>query len=135
MTRRVYINLPVADLARSRTFFEALGFTFDQRFMDDTATAMVINETAVAMLLTHEKFRQFTPRPIADATAATEVLTCVQVESREDVDRIVETASANGGIEIRDAQDHGFMFGRSFADPDGHIWEIIWLDATKMPAA
>ena len=133
MTTNTYINLPVADLDRTRRFFSALGFTFDDRFSDETALAMVISESCAAMLLTHDKFRQFTPRPVADARAATEVLTCLQLDSREAVDRMVEAALAEGGADIREPQDHGFMYGRAFQDPDGHIWEVIWMDPAQMP--
>lgn len=130
----VYINLPVADLPRTRRFFEALGFTFDDRFSDDTALAMRIGDGAMAMLLTHAKFAAFTPRRIADARATTEVLTAVQLDSREAVDAMLETARAHGGAEIREAEDHGFMYGRAFSDPDGHIWEPFWMDTSKLPA-
>jgi len=133
MTTNTYINLPVADLDRTRRFFSALGFTFDARSSDETALAMVISESCAAMLLTHDKFRQFTPRPVADARAATEVLTCLQLDSREAVDRMVEAALAEGGADIREPQDHGFMYGRAFQDPDGHIWEVIWMDPAQMP--
>ncbi len=124
----VYINLPVADLDRSRRFFGRLGFEFDDQFSDDTGIAMRISDTCTAMLLTHAKFASFTPKRIADASQTTEVLTALQLESREAVDQLTETALASGGEVIGDAQDHGFMYGRAFADPDGHIWEPIWMD-------
>ncbi len=130
----VYINLPVADLARTRAFFAALGFGFDDRFSDDTAIAMRIGEGATAMLLTHAKFAAFTPRRIADATATTEVLTAVQLDSRAAVDAMVEAARAHGGAEVREAEDHGFMYGRAFSDPDGHTWEPFWMDTSRLPA-
>ena len=128
----VYINLPVADLDRSRAFFGALGFDFNDAFSDGTALAMRISETCYAMLLTHEKFARFTPRPIADARKATEVLTALQLDSRAAVDGMVATALASGGSAVRDPEDHGFMYGHAFADPDGHIWEPFWMnpDAT-----
>ena len=133
MNPKAYINLPVADLGRSRAFFEALGFAFDDRFSDDTALGMAINESCFAMLLTHEKFAQFKPRPIADAAETTEVLTALQVGSREEVDRLAEIGLAEGGGSPRDPQDHGFMYGRALSDPDGHIWEIFWMDPAQMP--
>ena len=133
MNPKAYINLPVANLGRSRTFFEALGFAFDDRFGDETALGMTINQSCFAMLLTHEKFAQFTPRPIADAGKTTEVLIALQVESRDEVDRLVEVGLAKGGSSPRDPQDHGFMFGRALADPDGHIWEVFWMDPAQMP--
>ena len=134
MNPKVYINLPVADLDRSRAFFGALGFSFDDRFGDEAALGMTINESCFAMLLTHEKFAQFTPRPIADAGETTEVLTALQVESRDEVDRLLGIALAEGGSSPRDPQDHGFMYGRALADPDGHIWEVFWMDPAQMPA-
>ena len=133
MNPKAYFNLPVADLGRSRTFFGALGFAFDARFSDETALAMTINESCFAMLLTHEKFAQFTPRPIADAGETTEVLIALQVESRDEVDRLVEIALAEGGSSPRGPQDHGFMYERPVADPDGHIWEVFWMDPAQMP--
>lgn len=135
MRTNVYINLPVGDLDRSRRFFEALGFSFNDAFGDDTALAMTISERCVAMLLTHEKFASFTPRPIADAHASSEVLTALQLDSREDVDRMVATALANGAGAVREPEDHGFMYGHAFADPDGHIWEPFWMDPDAMGAA
>jgi len=128
MPTNIFVNLPVKDLARSKAFFEKLGFRFNPQFTDETAACMVISDTSYSMLLTHEKFRQFTPKPIVDASKATEVLTCLSRDSRADVDTLVDAALAAGGTETRDAMDHGFMYGRSFGDPDGHIWEIIWMD-------
>lgn len=130
-----YINLPIADLARSRAFFEVLGFRFDERFSDDTALGMVIGETSFAMLLSHEKFQSFTPRPVADATKSTEVLVAVQLDSREAVDAMVYTALAHGGSTVREPEDHGFMYGHAFADPDGHIWEPFWMNMDAMEDA
>lgn len=131
----VYINLPVADLARSRAFFAALGFAFDDRFSDDTAAAMVISEHAHAMLLTHEKAATFTPRPIADAHKTTEVLVALQLESRAAVDAMVRAALDNGGSAVREPEDHGFMYGHAFADPDGHIFEPFVFDESHMETA
>lgn len=128
----VYINLPVADLDRSRHFFGGLGFDFNDQFSDVTALAMRISDTCFAMLLTHAKFASFTPRRIADAGETTEVLTALQLDSREAVDRMTDQALASGGGVVRDAEDHGFMYGRAFADPDGHIWELFWMNADAM---
>ena len=128
----VYINLPVSNLERSRGFFAGLGFNFNDAFSDDTALAMQISETCFAMLLTHKKFSKFTPRRIADADATTEVLTALQLESREAVDRMADLALAGGGAAVRDAEDHEFMYGRAFADPDGHIWEPFWMNPQDM---
>ena len=130
MTQMIFVNLPVSDLAKSRAFLEALGAVNEPRFTDDTAAAMTFSESIHVMLLTHEKFSQFTPRPIADAKAGSEVLLCLSSDSRESVDSTVERAVAAGGTaDPSPKQDYGVMYGRSVADPDGHIWEIMWMDA------
>jgi predicted lactoylglutathione lyase len=135
MNSMIFVNLPVSDLPRSRRFFAALGYRFDPKFTNDDAACMVINEGSIyAMLLTRGFFQQFTPREIADASKTTEVLTCLSAPSREAVNELVDKALAAGGTEPRPAQDHGFMFGRSFADPDGHIWEIMWMDPKQAEA-
>jgi hypothetical protein len=127
--KMIFVNLPVADLARSTTFYEALGAVKDERFCDATASCMVISETIFVMLLTHEKFRQFTPKAIADARTTSEVLLCLSSESRTSVDAMVDQAGAAGGtVDPSPQQDYGFMYGRSFEDPDGHIWEVMWMD-------
>lgn len=127
--KMIFVNLPVADLARSVAFYEAVGATRDERFSDATAACMVLSETIFVMLLTHAKFAGFTPKPIADAHAATEVLLCVSEASREAVDGTVERARAAGGrTDPGPQQDYGFMYGRSFEDPDGHVWEVMWMD-------
>jgi predicted lactoylglutathione lyase len=129
MSRMIFVNLPVADLARSRAFLEALGAVNEAKFTDETAACMTLSETIHVMLLTHDKFSQFTPRPIADAGAGSEVLLCLSADSRESVDSTVERAVAAGGAADPAAkQDYGVMYGRSVADPDGHIWEIMWMD-------
>jgi hypothetical protein len=129
-SRMIFVNLPVADLRRSRRFLEALGAVNEPRFTDETAACMTFDDTIHVMLLTHDKFRQFTPRPIADATSASEVLLCLSSDSRESVDSSVERAVAAGGTaDPAPKQDYGVMYGRSVADPDGHIWEVMWMDA------
>ena len=138
MSKLIFVNLPVADLPAARAFYEAIGATNDPRFTDDTAACMVLSETIHVMLLTHDKFSQFTPKPVADAHATSEVLICISADSREAVDDITEKAIAAGGREARDRQDYGFMYGRSFEDLDGHIWEPMWMDleaATEAMAA
>jgi len=136
MSRLIFVNLPVTDLARATAFYEAVGARKDERFCDDTASCMVFSETIHVMLLTHEKFRQFTPRPVADAKRSSEVLLCLSAESREGVDEVVGKAQAAGGTtDPGPKQDHGFMYGRSFEDPDGHIWEIMWMDVAAFEAA
>ena len=129
MARMVFGNLPVQDLGRSMAFFERLGFGFNRQSTDETAACLVIEEGSIhAMLLTHAKFREFTSKEVADATRVTEVLTCLSAESREGVDHLADGALAAGGTDARPAMDYGFMYGRSFQDPDAHIWEIIWMD-------
>ena len=129
MTRMIFVNLPVADLAKSRAFLEALGAVNEPRFTDETAACMTFSETIHIMILTHEKFSQFTPRPIADANAGSEVLLCLTADSRESVDSTVEQGVRAGGTaDPAPKQDYGVMYGRSVADPDGHIWEIMWMD-------
>ena len=129
MSRMIFVNLPVADLAKSRGFLEALGATNEPKFTDETAACMQLSDSIFVMLLTHDKFRQFTPRPIADAKAGSEVLLCLSADSRESVDTAVSRAEAAGGTaDPAPKQDYGVMYGRSVADPDGHIWEIMWMD-------
>ncbi|HST36781.1 MAG TPA: VOC family protein [Allosphingosinicella sp.] len=135
MSKLIFVNLPVADLAAATTFYEAIGFTNNPQFTDETAACMVLTETIHVMLLTHDKFAQFTPKAIADAKATSEVLICISEESREGVDAITDAALAAGGKEPREKQDYGFMYGRSFEDLDGHIWEPMWMDMNAAQAA
>ena len=129
MSRMIFVNLPVSDLARSRAFLEALGAVNEPRFSDDTAACMTLSESIHVMLLTHDKFRQFTPRPIADANKGSEVLLCLSSDSPESVDLTIERGVAAGGTaDPSPKQDYGVMYGRSVSDPDGHIWEIMWMD-------
>jgi uncharacterized protein len=130
MSRMIFVNLPVTDLGKSRAFLEALGAVNEPKFTDHTAACMTLSESIHVMLLTHDKFRQFTPRPIADAKAGSEVLLALSADSRESVDTAVQRAVSSGGTaDPAPKQDYGVMYGRSVADPDGHIWEIIWMDA------
>ena len=125
----IFVNMPVADLATARAFLEALGAVNEPKFTDDTAACMTLSDGIHIMLLTHDKFKQFTPRPVADAQAGSEVLLCLSSESRESVDSTLERAVAAGGTaDPSPKQDYGVMYGRSVADPDGHIWEIMWMD-------
>ena len=129
MSRKIFINLPVADLAKSRAFLEALGAENEPKFTDETAACMKLSDSIFVMILTHPKFSQFTPRPIADANASSEVLLCLSADNRESVDSTVQRAVVAGGSADPAAkQDYGVMYGRSIADPDGHIWEIMWMD-------
>ena len=135
MAKLIFVNLPVADLASATAFYQAIGAAKNEQFCDDTASCMVFSETIHAMLLTHDKFRQFTPKKIADAKTSSEVLICISADSREAVDDITEKALAAGGREAREKQDYGFMYGRSFEDLDGHIWEPMWMDMEAATAA
>jgi predicted lactoylglutathione lyase len=136
MSKLIFVNLPVADLTRSTAFYESIGAVKNERFCDETASCMVFSDTIHAMLLTHQKFREFTPKKIADARTASEVLICISADSRQDVDDLVEKAGKAGGKADPSAkQDCGFMYGRSFEDPDGHIWEIMWMDAEAAAGA
>ena len=129
MAQMIFVNLPVADLEAAKAFYVALGYSVDPRFSDDKATSIVISETIVVMLLTEPFFATFCTKPVADARSVTEVRNCLSMESREAVDRLVDAAVAAGGREPRGAVDYGFMYMRAFDDPDGHVWEIAWMDA------
>lgn len=124
----IFVNLPVTDLDRSVAFYETIGARKDSRFSDATAAAMVLSETIHVMLLTHDKYRQFTSKEIADAHKVSATLLCVSEDSRAAVDATVNKAVSAGARETRPAQDYGFMYGRSFDDPDGHGWEVMWMD-------
>lgn len=126
--RRLYVNVAVDDLERSVAFFTTLGFSFEPRFTDETATCMIVGEDAFVMLVTKAKFSEFTKKPIVDASHQTEVLLAISAASREGVDELTEAALASGGSPANDPIDHGFMYSRSFQDPDGHVWEVVWMD-------
>lgn len=129
MAKLIFINLPVGDLVRATAFYQAVGASKNPQFSDDTASCMVFSDTIHAMLLTHDKFRQFTPKKISDAKTTSEVLICISADSREAVDEVVSRAAGAGGTaDPSPKQDYGFMYGRSFEDPDGHIWEVMWMD-------
>lgn len=128
MTRMIFVNMPVRDLARSMAFYEAIGFKNEPRFTDETAAAMQWSDAIVVMILTHDKWKTFTDRPIP-APGTSEVALCVNLDSRDEVNAITEIAGKNGGtVDVNPPQDHGFMFSRSFTDPDGHVWEPMWMD-------
>jgi hypothetical protein len=129
MSQMIFVNLPVHDLERSKAFYAALGFVNEPKFTDEKAAAMVLSDAIVVMLLTKPFYSTFTSKPIADAHNSSEVLLCISRDNRADVDRITEAAGSNGGkADAAPKQDHGFMYGRSFEDPDGHIWEPMWMD-------
>ncbi|UYG03044.1 VOC family protein [Halomonas sp. LR3S48] len=133
MSRMIFVNLPVADLEKSMAFYEALGFTNNPHFTDETAACMVLSETIHVMLLTHDKWRTFTDRPIPPADSS-EVMLALSCENRASVDAMNEAAGANGGTaDINPRQDHGFMYSCALADPDGHVWESFWMDPAAIP--
>lgn len=136
MTRLVFINLPVDDLARATAFYEAIGAKKNPQFSDETASCMVLSDTIHVMPMVHDKFRQFTPKKIADAKTSSQVLICISADSRDEVDQTIGKAQGAGGrADPSPKQDYGFMYGRSFEDPDGHIWEVVWMDVAAATAA
>lgn len=128
MATQIYVNLPVKNLERSRAFFTSLGYGFDPQFSNESGACMVIDENIYAMLLVESFFQTFTRKPVADATRSTEVLVCLSCDSRAQVDELVAKARAAGGTVPNEAQDHGFMYGHGFEDPDGHVWELMYMD-------
>lgn len=135
MATQIFVNLPVKDLERSKAFFTALGFTINLEFTNEKAACVVINEGIYAMILTEEFFQTFIrQRSISDARQSTEVILALSADSRSGVDELAEKALSAGGAPFRDAEDHGFMYSRSFQDPDGHIWEVVWMDLAAAPA-
>lgn len=136
MAKLIFVNLPITQLARSTAFYATLGATKNPKFSDETSTCMVFSETIHAMLLTHEKYRHFTSRPIADARATSSALIALTFDSRDEVNVTIDRAVAAGGqADPNPIQDHGFMFGRSVQDPDGHAWEIFWMDPSAAVGA
>lgn len=133
MSRMIFVNLPVADLNASMVFYTALGFENNPQFTDDTAACMVWSEAIHVMLLTHDKWRTFTKRPIPPTTSS-EVMLAISLDNREAVDAMNAAAAANGGTaDINPVQDLGFMYNRNLADLDGHVWEAFWMDMSAMP--
>ncbi len=134
MTKTIFISLPVTNLDASVVFYTALGFSKNPQFSDASAACMVWSDTISVMLLTHAKWRNFTTRPIPPSSSS-EVALNVSCDSREAVDAMNAAAAANGGTaDINPPEEHGFMYGRDMADPDGHIWGAMWMDTTAMPA-
>jgi uncharacterized protein len=129
MAKLIFISLPVGDLARATAFYQAIGATRNAQFSDDTASCMVFSETIHTMLMTQDKYRQFTTKKIADAKTSSQVLLCLSADSRAEVDELVGKAKAAGGaIDPSPVDDFDFMYGRSFEDPDGHTWGVNWMD-------
>ena len=134
--RMLFVNMPVADLERSTAFFAKLGFSFNPAFTDDNAACMLVGEQAFVMLLSRETFAQHSKLPIADPTTHALALYCFSAPTRDEVDAICDAALAAGGTEADGAEDHGFMYSRSFFDLDGHGWQVMWMDpAAQAPAA
>ncbi len=128
MAKMIFVNLPVADLGRSIAFYRAIGAEQNLQFSDETAAMMSFSEAINVMLLTRDKFRQFTPKPIADPNEWAQVLLALSCDSRAGVDEITENALAAGGREVHGGEDYGWMYSRAFADPDGHGWGPVWMD-------
>lgn len=135
MARKLFVNLPVKDLSRSVAFFTKLGFEFDPRFTDETATCMLVGEDAYVMLLVESRFRDFTKKELCDTSTRNEGLFALSAKDRAEVDHLVKTAIEAGGSHAMPPMDHGFMYGWSFYDPDGHHWEVFWMDMSAAPAA
>lgn len=133
MHKQIFVNLAVADLPRSKAFFESLGLTFNPQFTNDQGACLVLGDNIFAMLLVKEFFKGFTGKPLVDPREATEVLLCLSCDSRAEVDAIVAKAVAAGGTAPRAPQDHGFMYGHGFEDLDGHIWELGYMDMAAAP--
>jgi predicted lactoylglutathione lyase len=128
MSTKIFVNLPVKELDRSIAFFTKLGYTFNPQFTDENATCMNIGENIFAMLLVEKYFKTFTPKPLADAKTTTGAIVALSLDSRADVDKVVQTALAAGATRYSEPKDHGFMYQWGFEDPDGHIWEYFWMD-------
>ena len=132
MATKIFVNLPVKDLQQSVDFFTKLGFTFNPQFTDETATCMIVGENIFVMLLVEERFKDFTKKSICDAKKSTEVLLALDAGSREDVDSMIQKAVAAGGTTYADPMDHGWMYIHSFADLDGHQWEIAYMNEAAL---
>jgi predicted lactoylglutathione lyase len=132
MATKIFVNLPVRDLRRSVGFFTKLGYKFNPQFTDETAACMIVSEDIFVMLLTREKFKEFTPMAICDATKSTEVLVCLSCESRDQVNDMVGKAVASGGTKYAESKDHGFVYQHGFQDLDGHIWELIYMEPSAI---
>ena len=126
--KMIFVNLPVADLPRARAFYEAIGATNDPRFTDETAACMVFSDTIHVMLLTHDKYRQFTSKEIADTNKTSAAMFAIAKDQRDCVDAVLGAALKSGATEPRDKMDFGWMYNRAFDDLDGHTWEVVWMD-------
>jgi Predicted lactoylglutathione lyase len=135
MSSMIFVNIPVRDLAASMAYYKALGFDHNPDFTDETAACIVISDTIFVMVLTHAKFKEFSPLPIPDPKAETQALYALSRDSREAVDAIADAGLKAGGREVRERQDMGFMYSRAVADVDGHVWEYVWMDMSGAPEA
>jgi predicted lactoylglutathione lyase len=133
MVKQIFVNLPVKDIDTTKKFFSRLGFTFNEEFTDTNAVCMIIGENMFAMLLLEKFFKTFVKKEIVDAKKSTEVITALEVKSREEVDHMVSKAFSAGGTAANDKYDYGWMYGWSFYDLDGHMWEVFHMDASKRP--
>ncbi len=133
MARQLFVNLPVRNLDKTVEFFTALGFSFNPAFTDENATCMIVNDDAYVMLLVESYFKTFTSKSVAVAADPAEVIMSFSLESREAVDEVIRTALTSGGTASEEAQDYGFMYTHSFQDPDGHLWEVFWMDPAGPP--
>ncbi|MFP5071847.1 VOC family protein [Pseudonocardia nantongensis] len=133
MPNMIFPNLPVADLAASKAFYSALGFSLNEQFSDESTASFVVSDAVVIMVMTQERFTEFTKQPgTADPKIAREVINALGVESRDEVDKLADAGIAAGGAVGGDTQEHGFMYGRSVDDPDGHRWEFVWMDPSAI---
>lgn len=133
MATQIFVNLPVKDLEKSKNFFVSLGFSINPQFTDETAASIVISDSIFAMIMTHEKYKTFTNKPIGDASKTSQVILALGVESAAEVNRIADAALKHGGKEVKPPQDYGWMQLRTFEDLDGHHWEVAYVDMSKMP--
>ena len=133
MPKQIFVNLPVKDLKRSIDFFSKLGFEFNPKFTDENATCMIVGENIYVMLLVEKFFKTFTPKEISDATKQSEVIIALNTENNQKVDDMVKKAVAAGGKAYREPKDYGFMYQHGFQDPDGHLWEVFYMDESKFP--
>lgn len=132
-SRKIFVNLAVKDLGKAVEFFTQLGFSFDPQFTDEHATCMIVSDEAFVMLLAEDRFKDFTKKEIVDSTTHTEAILALSADSKEAVDELVNKALAAGGQPANDPMDHGFMYGWSFQDLDGHLWEVLWMDPSAVP--
>ncbi len=134
MVKDIFVNLPIKDLEKTKKFWEGLGFTFNPQFTDEKAASLVLGDNIFAMLITEPFFKTFIKKEIADASQVTEVINAIGVESKEKVDEIVEKAFTSGASKYKETDDYGWMYNRGFQDPDGHLWEVVYINESQIPA-